>query len=157
MATEIERKFLVTDQSFKQMARSSVEIIQGYLSTDARATVRVRIKGDRGYITVKGLTSGCRRSEWEYEIDSADAREMAGLCRDRIIEKRRWLVDYEGYTWEVDEFFGRHAGLIIAEVEMQSENERPALPPFVGEEVTGDPRYYNSTLCGQRRDSCSSR
>lgn len=131
--------------------------MQGYLSTNPEATVRVRIKGDSGYLTVKGITTGCTRNEWEYEIDPHEAREMLSICKGPMIHKRRWLVDFEGYTWEVDEFFGRLEGLIIAEIEIHSEDDCPARPPFLGEEVTEDPRYYNSNLIFQPCAPCSSR
>jgi len=158
MALEIERKFLVIDDSYKQAAGSYVDIIQAYLSISPEATVRVRVKGNRGFITVKGITTGCSRSEWEYEIDASDARQMAALAPGNMIEKRRWFVEFEGYTWEVDEFHGRLESLTIAEVELKSEKESPALPPFVGREVTGDMRYYNSMLSRQTAPPpCSSR
>ena len=147
MAKEIERKFLVMDKSFTKMANSVSLIKQAYISTNPDSTVRVRIRGEQGFITVKGRNQGAVRNEWEYPIPAADAEEMAAaLAGGWSIEKERHLVDFEGFTWEVDEFHGRHEGLIVAEVEMPSANCQPALPPFIGEEVTGDPRYYNSTL-----------
>lgn len=146
MAKEIERKFLVTGDSYKSLATSSHTIMQAYLSTTHDATVRLRVIDSRGFITVKGITNGCTRDEWEYGIPADDARAMAVLPGVKTLEKTRWLVPWEGFTWEVDEFHGRLEGLVIAEVEMPSEDCDPPLPPFVGAEVTGDPAYYNSNL-----------
>ena len=145
MGFEIERKFLVTDNSFLDMATSSEAIEQGYLSRDVDRTVRVRVKGDRAYLTVKSRNEGCVRHEWEYGIPVADARQMLELCTG-VIVKRRHYVPYGGHTFEVDVFGGRHAGLVVAEVEMQTADEAVKLPPFVGREVTGNARYYNSSL-----------
>jgi adenylate cyclase len=155
MAKEIERKFLVVDDSYKQMARSSVEIAQGYLSVDPRATVRVRLKGNRAYLTVKGINIGATRSEWEYEVPIADAREMLSQCCSKVITKRRYLVDYGGFTWEVDDFQGPLAPLVVAEVEIPDEHTAVSLPAFIGQEVTGDARYYNSSLAASLPDSIS--
>ncbi|MDE5785038.1 MAG: CYTH domain-containing protein [Duncaniella sp.] len=151
MATEIERKFLVTDACYRSMARSSVEIAQCYLSREVEATVRIRRAGERGFITVKGRTSGASRGEWEYEIPLADAVAMSALAGGWSIEKTRYLVDFAGHTWEVDEFHGRHEGLVIAEVELDEENEAVILPPFAGREVTGEAAYYNSALADESR------
>lgn len=148
MAKEIERKFLVTNCHYREMSECVVEIVQGYLSTDSRSTVRVRISGNKGYLTVKGLTSGCTRDEWEYEIPVDDAREMLRLA-DGVISKNRWIVRYDGFCWEVDEFGGNLAPLTVAEIEIVDENTEFTLPPFVGREVTGDPGYYNSNLVKQ--------
>lgn len=147
MAKEIERKFLVANDVFFSMASRSVDIEQGYLCTDPDSTVRVRIKGDEAFITVKSRNYGATRNEWEYSIPVSDAREMMECCRG-VIKKRRFLVPYDGLVWEVDVFGGRHSGLVVAEVEIGSEDVRLSLPPFVGEEVTSDPRYYNSVLAG---------
>lgn len=150
MAKEIERKFLVVDDSYRDKAVSSIEVMQGYLSTRKEATVRVRLWGDRGYITVKGPNDGAVRDEWEYAVPPADAREMlTRLATGNTIAKTRHLVEYGGLTWEVDEFHGSLAGLVVAEVEIPSETAVVELPPFVGQEVTGDPRYYNSNLALQ--------
>ncbi len=149
MATEIERKFLVNDRSYRYMATESREIAQAYLSADVDATVRVRRAGDRGFITVKGRSRGASRGEWEYEIPLRDAMEMAALKGGWSIEKTRYIVPYAGHTWEVDEFHGRHEGLVVAEVELGSEHEAVELPPFAGREVTGDAAYYNSTLAAR--------
>lgn len=145
MAVEIERKFLVNGDDYKKIATNHVEISQFYLSLDPERTVRVRVRGDRGYITVKGVNRGCVRKEWEYEVPVEEAREMMQLCTAGI-SKRRWIVPYGGLIWEVDEFSGRHQGLVVAEVELPSADTVISLPPFVGREVTGDPAYYNSTL-----------
>ncbi|MCM1483393.1 MAG: CYTH domain-containing protein [Muribaculaceae bacterium] len=143
MAKEIERKFLVRDLSFLEQASCSFDIRQGYLSVNPEATVRVRTKGERGFLTVKGITQGASRHEWEYEIPLSDAEEMLRLCPpDKVLEKTRFIVG----RWEVDMFHGRLDGLILAEIELRSEDEPVTLPSFIGEEVTGDSRYYNSVL-----------
>ncbi len=147
MAQEIERKFLVTDKSFINMAFASHRIRQTYLSDNPDATVRLRIKDSDAFITVKGRNHGASRLEWEYPIPATEAEEMAvNLVGGFSIDKTRYLVDFEGWIWEIDIFHGRHDGLILAEVEMPEASCRPPLPPFVGTEVTGDPRYYNSVL-----------
>lgn len=148
MATEIERKFLVTNSSYRSLSVSSHYICQGYLSTDADATVRVRISGDRAWITVKSRNVGAVRGEWEYEIPAADARAMMeACCGSRMIEKTRYVVDAgAGLRWEVDEFHGRHSGLVVAEIELPAADTPFSKPDFIGEEVTGRPEYYNSAL-----------
>lgn len=152
MAKEIERKFVVKDESFKTMASHHAEIAQCYLSTDKYTTIRLRRLDDKGFITIKGITRGASRDEWEYEIPLSDVEEMvAGLTTGWAIEKTRYLVDFKGYRWEVDEFHGHHQGLIIAEVELESESAELCLPPFIGEEVTGNPAYYNSELSKKSR------
>jgi adenylate cyclase len=145
MALEIERKFLVKSDDYKAIATECIEISQFYLSLDPKRTVRVRVKGNRGFITIKGLNHGCVRNEWEYEIPVEDARSMMQLCTAGI-SKRRWIVPHAGLTWEVDEFGGRHEGLVVAEVELPSADTVIDIPSFVGREVTGDAAYYNSTL-----------
>lgn len=146
MGKEIERKFLVADsEAVKNAARESVRISQGYLSVEPERTVRIRLKGERGFLTIKGLTHGATRAEYEYEIPANDARELLSLCVGKIIDKTRYLVDYEGQTWEIDEFHSPRK-LWLAEAELQSESEALSLPPWVGEEVTGDPNYYNSNI-----------
>ena len=149
MATEIERKFLVKDMSFKALATSVVELAQGFLSTDADATVRVRTSGDSAWITVKSRNRGAVRGEWEYAVPVADAREMLDrCCGDRKIVKTRYIVDAgEGLNWEIDVFHGRHEGLVVAEIELPAADTPFARPEFIGREVTGDPAYYNSVLC----------
>lgn len=149
MSLEIERKFLIKDNSFKLMATSCHHIEQYYLSTDRSRTIRVRVKDDiYAYLTIKGANTGAIRHEWEYEIPVADAREMIELCDGKGINKWRYIVPWEGHIWEVDVFEDRHAGLVVAEVELESEDEDVHIPLFVGEEVTGDKRYYNSVLSG---------
>ncbi len=146
MAKEIERKFLVVGDAWRALA-SGTTFRQGYLSTVKERTVRVRTIGDKGFLTVKGITVGATRLEYEYEIPVADANEMLeGLCEQPIIEKDRYKIPYEGFTWEIDEFVGVNTGLIVAEIELPSEDQEFSRPDWIGEEVTGDPRYFNSNL-----------
>lgn len=147
MAMEIERKFLVSGD-FMQHVSGSVHMVQGYLNASSGRTVRVRVAGDRGFITIKGAagTSGISRREWEYEIPGSDAREIMELCMSGVIDKTRHYVPYAGHTFEVDVFHGENDGLVLAEVELTSENEAIERPEWLGEEVTGDARYYNSML-----------
>ena len=147
MAKEIERKYLVKDLSFKSMTSDIIHICQGYISRRPEGTVRVRIKGNRGFITIKGKNAGVSRDEWEYEIPLADAEEMlTRVCEGTVIDKHRHIVEYHGFTWEIDVFHGSHEGLIIAEIELPSADTAFPLPPFIAEEVTGNPDYYNSNL-----------
>lgn len=146
MAKEIERTFLVANDKFIDMATDKIIILQGYLNRDPERTVRIRLANDRGFITVKGKTKGCARHEFEYEIPLDDARQMLSLCQGRILDKTRFVVPYEGFTWEVDVYHGDLRGLIVTEIELESEDQEFPVPPFVGKEVTGDPRYYNSQL-----------
>ncbi len=148
MAQEIERKFLVKGE-FKSKASISYRIAQGYLSSTPGRTVRVRIKGNRGYITVKGESneSGLSRFEWEKEISVKDAQELFKICEPCKIDKIRYEVIFEHQTFEVDEFFGDNKGLIIAELELQSETAEFTKPDWLGEEVTGNSKYYNAYLC----------
>ncbi len=148
MALEIERKFLVINDIYRLMASKSYNIKQGYLSTRKDATVRVRIKNKNAFITVKGLNKGATRCEWEYSIPYDDAIEMMALSQGVVIDKIRYIVEYEGLIWEIDEFKGAHEGLVVAEIELKDENETFPIPPFIGEEVTGNVAYYNSTLAG---------
>lgn len=147
MAQEIERKFLVAGD-FKQYARKSEHIVQGYLNSTPERTVRVRIKGDKGYMTVKGISSqsGVSRFEWEKEIPVNEARELINICEPGVIDKVRHLVDVGEHIFEVDEFYGDNEGLVLAEIELSAEEEEFAKPDWLGEEVTGDIRYYNSML-----------
>ena len=147
MAREIERKFLVTGD-FRQEASESFRLIQGYISTDPDRTVRVRIKGGQGFLTIKGRSSadGLSRYEWEKEIPLQEAQELMRICEPGMIDKTRYLVQSGKHVFEVDEFYGENEGLTIAEVELASEDEPYVKPDFVGEEVTGDVRYYNSFL-----------
>ncbi len=146
MAKEIEHKYLVKDTTYREMAESSVRITQGYLCREPGRTVRVRVKGERGYLTVKGVTRDDTREEYEYEIPVADAVRMMALCDGRVLDKTRYLVPFGGYLWEVDEFHGDLSPLVTAEIELQKSTRDYPLPPFVGEDVTGNPKYYNSNL-----------
>lgn len=148
MAQEIERKFLVKNGAFKSEAHKQTRIVQAYLSSVPERTVRVRIKGEKGFLTIKGIgnTSGASRYEWEREIPVSEAEELLALCEPGAIEKIRYLVKSGNHTFEVDEFFGENQGLIIAEVELESEDEEVEKPLWLGEEVTGYTRYYNSML-----------
>ncbi|TVQ07646.1 MAG: CYTH domain-containing protein [Bacteroidetes bacterium] len=144
---EIERKFRVKGD-FKKDAHDQFRISQGYLSSDPSRTVRVRIKGERAYLTIKGSSSasGASRFEWEKEISVADAQELLKICEPGIIDKTRFLVDFKGHTFEVDEFYGDNEGLVVAEIELESEEEAFEKPDWLGEEVTGDNKYYNAML-----------
>ena len=146
MAVEIERKFLVNSHEYRNMASACHTIVQGYLSKEPERTVRIRIKDDKGFITVKGKTIGCKRLEFEYEIPLDDAKDMLKLCLSPILEKKRYIVNYCGFKWEIDEFEGYLAPLVMAEVELPDESLPLQLPAFIGEEVTGNPKYYNSNL-----------
>ena len=121
-------------------------MLQGYLSRTPERIVRVRIAGEKGYITVKGITKGDTRLEFEYEISINDARQMLNLCQKPLLEKTRYYIDFKGFTWEVDVYSGHLAPLIIAEIELPTSDTSYSLPPFVGQEVTGDHKYYNSNL-----------
>lgn len=145
---EVERKFLVTADAFKQEAFKQNHIVQGFLNTHPERTVRVRIKGDQGFLTVKGVSNkaGTTRSEWEKAISVADAEALLQLCEPGIIDKTRFEIKVGNHVFEVDEFLGENEGLIIAEVELNSENEAFEKPNWLGKEVTGDLKYYNSQL-----------
>ncbi len=148
MAIEIERKYLVLDTSYRDMAESKTHIAQGYISQDPERTVRVRIKGNKGYITIKGIPNelGWSRYEFEKEISLEEANELLKLCIPPIIDKVRHNIPYKGITVEVDEFAGENEGLIMAEIELESEDQIFEKPAFIGQEVTGDIRYYNVQL-----------
>ena len=148
---EIERKFLVTSNNFKEEAFNKTRIIQGFLNTDKERTVRVRLKGDRGFLTVKGLSSddGLSRFEWETEISETDAKLLLKLCEKGVIDKVRHEIKADNHTYEVDEFFGDNEGLIIAEIELNHISEIFKKPLWLGEEVTGNEKYYNSQLSKQ--------
>ncbi len=149
MGLEIERKFLVTGTSWRTLA-PGVLTRQGFLSTDVERTVRVRIAADEGFLTVKGRSRGISRAEFEYAIPVEDAAAMLdGLCEKPLIEKTRYRVPFGAHTWEVDEFHGANAGLVVAEVELGSADEELSLPPWVGREVSGEARYYNANLVKQ--------
>jgi adenylate cyclase len=144
MAVEIERKFLVSGNGWR--SSDAVLIRQGYLNRDKARTVRVRTAGDRACLTVKGVSVGASRAEFEYEIPMADALELLRLCDGPIIEKKRHIVVHDGMRWEIDEFFGDNAGLVVAEIELENADQDVALPEWIGKEVTEDPRYFNSSL-----------
>lgn len=144
---EIERKFLVNGE-FKSLAYAHARLTQGYISTAPGRTVRIRMDENKGYLTIKGApnASGVSRYEWEKEIPLQDAHELMKLCEPGIIDKTRYLIKSGKHTFEVDEFYGENEGLIMAEVELEEEYESFIKPDFIGEEVTGDKRYYNSQL-----------
>jgi len=146
MPVEIERKFLLGGEGWRALG-SGVRYRQGYLCTVAERTVRVRLVRDKGYLTIKGIAVGAARAEYEYEIPADEAGEMLdNLCEHPLIEKTRYRVEHHGLIWEIDEFHGDNAGLIIAEVELDEEHQDVTLPDWIGAEVTGDPRYYNASL-----------
>jgi len=144
MAVEIERKFLVVGTAWRSTPGTPYR--QGYLNRDKERTVRVRIAGEQAFLTVKGATQGATRAEFEYEIPLGDAGQLLRLCDGPIIEKVRRVIVHQGSTWEVDEFSGQNAGLVIAEIELAAEDQTFARPDWLGSEVTHDPRYYNSSL-----------
>ena len=149
MGKEIERKFLVSSDAYRTLATESHTIRQGYLSVNPDATVRVRILDDRAFLTVKSRNKGAERGEWEYEIPLADGRELLALCTgSAILEKVRYIVPArpDGFRWEVDEFGGAKAGLVVAEIELPDAATPFEIPDFIGREVTGQPEYYNSSL-----------
>lgn len=148
MMLEIERKYLVSSNDFKKMSTSKHFIVQGFLNTDPNRTVRIRLKNDKGILSVKGKTSedGTTRFEWETEISSDDAKALLLLCEAGIIEKYRYEIPYGDLLFEVDEFLGDNQGLLLAEVELSSADQFVDKPDWLGEEVTGDIRYYNSQL-----------
>jgi adenylate cyclase len=146
MGTEIERKFLMKDDSWRSLA-TGTKYRQGYLNSTKERVVRVRTIDDKGFLTIKGITTGATRVEYEYEIPDAEATAMLDdLCEKPLIEKNRYKIALGGFTWEVDEFFGENQGLIVAEVELESEDQQFEKPEWIGEEVTGDPKYFNSNL-----------
>ncbi|MCB0108052.1 MAG: CYTH domain-containing protein [Caldilineaceae bacterium] len=151
MGQEIERKFLVVGEGWRTGQRTTIR--QGYLSVEVERTVRVRTKEEHAaanahaYLTIKGKTEGTARAEYEYEIPLADANELLDhLCLRSLIEKDRYTLDYEGMTWEVDEFFGENQGLVLAEIELEETDQSFANPPWLGEEVSHDARYFNASL-----------
>ncbi|HZP64739.1 MAG TPA: CYTH domain-containing protein [Rudaea sp.] len=144
MATEIERKFLVEGTAWRQ--GRGTRLVQGYLNRDPQRTVRVRIAGSAGFLTVKGASRGATRSEFEYAIPLADAEALLALVDGPLVEKVRYEITHAGALWEVDEFLGDNAGLVLAEIELEREDQPVMKPAWVGAEVTGDPRYYNANL-----------
>ncbi len=152
MAKEIERKFLVVNDSYKALSYKYINIQQGYIYTDKRAVIRVRIRDTDAFLTIKGENRGAERDEWEYKIPLSDAKEMlANLSTGAIVAKTRYLIDFGGFKWEVDEFDSPVNGLIVAEIELPSSDTAFSLPPFIGKEVTGDPAYYNSSIAAAGR------
>jgi CYTH domain-containing protein len=144
MATEIERKFLVSGDEWR--TATATHYCQGYLNRQAERTVRVRIAGEQAFLTIKGPTRGASRSEFEYSIPVEDAQQLLQLCQRPVIEKFRRVIEHAGMLWEVDEFLGENQGLVIAEIELQKEDQTFELPTWIGAEVTDDKRYYNSNL-----------
>lgn len=145
---EIERKFLVKSDTFKQEAYKKARIIQGFLNSHKQRTVRIRIKEEKGFLTIKGISSksGLSRFEWEKEITKQEAKTLLKLCEPTIIDKMRYEVSIKNHTFEIDEFFGENQGLVIAEIELKNENDIFEKPDWLGEEITGNIKYYNSQL-----------
>ena len=148
MSLEIERKFLLKNKDFKKDASQIKKIKQGYLNSNKNRTVRIRVSDDKGFITIKGKSNqtGTTRFEWEKEIDILEAEQLLLLCEPSIIDKTRFIVKTDKHIYEIDEFYGDNIGLIVAEIELNSENESFEKPIWLGKEVTGDKKYYNSSL-----------
>lgn len=146
MGQEIERKYLVKNEDFKKHAEG-IPYHQGYLNSAKERVVRVRTIGDKGFLTIKGISKGATRLEYEYEIPYKDSKELLELlCEKPTINKHRYKVEYKGFVWEIDEFHGENDGLTLAEIELESEDQSFDIPDWIGEEVTGDPKYFNSNL-----------
>ncbi len=146
MALEIERKYLIDLEKIGTL-ENGIRIKQGYLSTDKNAVVRVRVKNDKAYLTIKGANNGISRLEFEYEIPFDEANEMLdNLCKKPVIDKTRYIIKHDIHIWEIDVFYGDNEGLVVAEVELKDENEKINLPSWIKEEVTSDNRYFNSNL-----------
>lgn len=146
MGLEIERKFLIKNDHWRENKIEATEIKQGYLSSAIDRTVRVRVRGEKGILTIKGKSGNLTRAEFEYEIPLDEAVSLLKLCEKPIIEKTRYVCRYKGNSWEIDEFMGVNKGLLLAEVELESEDQTVEIPDWVGEEVSTDPKYYNSSL-----------
>lgn len=146
MGLEIERKFLLKNTDWRKLVEEENLIKQGYLNSNAERTVRVRVKNSKAFLTIKGKSQNTTRQEFEYEIPLEDAESLLKLCERPLIEKTRFIVKYQGKTWEIDEFEGENKGLTVAEIELSSEDERFQLPDWIGEEVSQDARYFNSSL-----------
>ncbi len=147
MAREIERKFLLRSDAWRAEVRDSVRLVQGYLARGPQSAIRVRIKGDKAQLNIKHALDAIERLEYEYGIPLTDAREMLDKVAHRpLIDKTRYHVEHAGHLWEIDEFYGENAGLIMAEIELTSPDEHFERPSWLGEEVSHDPRYYNSRL-----------
>lgn len=145
MATEIERKFLIIGDEWREGA-TGTELRQGYLARDPDRVVRIRISDKQAWLNIKGATTGISRLEFEYEIPVGEALQLLALCVDPPVEKTRYIVHHEGHRWELDEFHGENIGLRVAEIELEDESAAFPLPPWVGTEVSSDPRYYNAAL-----------
>lgn len=146
MGVEIERKFLVLGESWKQTWSCKKTIRQGYLNLNPKRTVRVRLVDDVAFLTIKGMSSGATRTEFEYPIPVHEAQELLQMCEGPLLEKERFMIHHEGLVWELDAFMGDNEGLVVAEVELSAEDEEIAFPAWVGVEVTGNPDYYNASL-----------
>ena len=147
MATEIERKFLVINNHWRAAADAGMDVIQGYFTTDQQSSIRVRLSGDRASLNIKSATLGVTRSEYDYPIPAADAREMLEhLCTKPLIEKKRYHVRHGQHLWEIDVFSGENEGLVVAEIELAHSDEQFIRPSWLGVEVSDDPRYYNVCL-----------
>lgn len=146
MGKEIERKFLVQDESWRSAVENSANLRQAYVAIEDGTTVRVRLAGPEARLTIKGPAEGLARSEFEYPVPATDAEALWQLCGDRVVEKTRHRVRFGGHVWEIDEFAGRNAGLVLAEVELQSVDEHVELPSWLGPEVSGDGRFDNANL-----------
>jgi len=146
MGIEIERKFLVSGDGWRPQATQQTRFSQGYLSRDPARTVRIRVAGERAFLTIKGATTGATRAEFEYEVPVADAQQLLSMCDGPVVEKIRHFCPFDGMTWEVDEFLGANAGLVVAEIELDTEGQAFARPAWLGAEVTGDARYVNANL-----------
>ena len=145
MGVEIERKFLLAGDGWRALGQPTL-LRQGYLSSDPARVVRVRVAGDQAYMTIKGRSVGATRGEWEYSIPLADANELLALCEQPIVEKFRCKIEFAGNVWEVDEFLGANQGLVVAEIELASEDQPFDKPDWIGDDVTHDARYFNSSL-----------
>ena len=146
MPVEIERKFLLADGSWRDVAGRGVRMSQGYLSKQHGRTVRVRVAGEQAWLTIKGASEGISRAEFEYPLPVDEAVQLLELCEPSVIDKTRYEIPFGGHVWEVDVFHGENEGLVVAEIELADENERFEMPPWVGAEVSDDRRYANSVL-----------
>jgi adenylate cyclase len=147
MATEIERKFLITNDNWRKDADKGIYMVQGYMGSNEKSSIRVRINGDKAHLNIKSKTIGIQRSEYDYPIPVAEAKEiLESLCDKPFIEKTRFLVMHDGHEWEIDVFSGDNEGLIVAELELDSADENFTLPDWAGKDVSDDPRYYNICL-----------
>lgn len=146
MGVEIERKFLIGSHGWKDRVDQSISIKQGYLNSNKSRTVRVRTYGGVGFLTIKGKSENLTRQEFEYEIPLDEAMSLLELCEMPIIEKTRFLVSHQGHDWEIDVFEGENEGLVVAEIELTNEDQKLPIPEWIGEEVSTDPKYYNSSL-----------